>query len=96
MRSLNSIINAQAEARYISRSWSNPSSAPDKSYPIHYTPRVETPDDIIGVCVPDSRTLSGAGIAYIKRSEYEANKAKFKADMAQWQAEYDAKRKASK
>jgi hypothetical protein len=98
MRSLQSIINAQSEARYISRSWGNsPSSAPDKPYPLdHYTRPVETPDDIIGVCVPDSRTLSGAGIAYMKRSEYETNKAKFQADMAQWQKEYDAKRKASK
>jgi hypothetical protein len=98
MRSLQSIINAQSEARYISRSWGNsPSSAPDKPYSLdHYTPPVKSPDDIIGVCVPDSRTLSGAGIAYIKRSEYEANKAKYQADMAQWQKEYDAKRKASK
>ena len=97
MRSLQSIINAQSEARYISRSWGNsPSDAPDRSYPIHYTPRVESPDDIIGVCVLDPKTLSGLNSAYMKRSEYEANKAKFKADMAQWQAEYDAKRKASK
>ena len=73
MRSLHSIINAQAEARYISRSWSNPSSAPDRSYPIdHYTPRVESPDDIIGVCRPDPRTLSGMNVVYMPRHQYEA------------------------
>lgn len=96
MRSLNSICRARDEARYISRSWSNQSSAQDKPWPIHYTPKVESPDDIIQVCVLNPATLSGLGTKQMKRSEYEANKAKYQADIAQWEAEQNAKRKATK
>lgn len=71
MRSLNSICRARDEARYISRSWSNQSSAPDVSYPVHHKAVIETPDDIIGVCVPNQPTLSGWGIVQMTRREYE-------------------------
>ena len=75
MRSLNSICRARDEARYVSRTWGNPASAPDKSYPIQYTKPVESPDDIIGVCKPNPNTLSGMGIVYMTRRQYEEEKA---------------------
>ena len=94
MRSLQSIARGQEEARYISRSWSNPSSAPDKPYPLdHYTPPVESPDDIIMVCTINFMTLSGLGALYIKRSEYEAEKEKFQAIMAFWNKAHERKSK---
>jgi hypothetical protein len=95
MRSLQSIINGQAEARYISRSWGNsPSSAPDKPYPLdHYTPPVKSPDDVIMVCTINFMTLSGLGALYIKRSEYEAEKDKFQAIMAFWDKAHERKLK---
>jgi len=96
MRSLNSICRARDEARYVSRTWGNTPSAPDVSYPVPFKAVVESPDDIIGVCVLDSKTISGINSAYMKRSEYEANKDKYKADIAQWEVEQLAKRKASK
>ena len=92
MRSLNSICRARDEARYISRSWNNASSALDVSYPVQYKTLVESPDDIIQVCVLNPATLSGLGSASMKRSEYEVNKDKYKADIAQWEAEQKAKR----
>jgi hypothetical protein len=76
MRSLNSICQARDEARYISRSWSRESSAPDTSYPIQYTPKVESPDDIISVCRPDPRTLSGMGLVYMTRRQYKEEQSK--------------------
>jgi len=75
MRSLNSICRARDEARYVSRTWNNQSSAPDVSYPVQYKKPVETPDDVIGVCVPNQNTLSGMGIVYMTRREYEESKA---------------------
>jgi len=75
MRSLNSICRARDEARYVSRSWERTSTAPDKSYPIQYTKPVESPDDIIGVCKPNPNTLSGMGIVYMTRRQYEEEKA---------------------
>ena len=74
-RSLNSICKARDEARYVSRTWSNQPSAPDVSYPIQYTKPVESPDDIIGVCRPDSTTLSGVRLVYITRRQYEEEQA---------------------
>ena len=74
MRSLNSICRARDEARYISRSWKKAPVAPDVSYPIQYTKPVETPDDIIGVSVSDPNTISGKGIVYMTRREYEQSK----------------------
>jgi hypothetical protein len=70
-RSLNSICRARDEARYVSRTWSNPASAPDVSYSVPYTKPVESPDDIIGVCVPNPNTLSGMGVVYMTRKQYE-------------------------
>jgi len=75
MRSLNSICRARDEARYVSRSWERTSTAPDKSYPIQYTKPVESPDDIIGVCKPNPNTLSGMGIVYMTRRQYEEEQA---------------------
>ena len=74
-RSLNSICRARDEARYVSRTWSNPASAPDVSYPVQYTKPVESPDDIIGVCKPNPNTLSGMGIVYMTRRQYEEEQA---------------------
>jgi hypothetical protein len=70
-RSLNSICRARDEARYVSRSWNNQSSAPDVSYPVQYTKPVESPDDVIGVCLPNTNTLSGMGVVYMTRKQYE-------------------------
>jgi hypothetical protein len=74
MRSLNSICRARDEARYVSRTWNNQSSAPDVSYPVQYKKPVESPDDIIGVCVPSTKTLSGMEIVYVTRQHYEDNR----------------------
>ena len=71
MRSLNSVCRARDEARAVSKSWSNTPSAPDVSYPVQCKPVVESPDDIIGVCVPNPNTLSGVGVVYITRRQYE-------------------------
>jgi hypothetical protein len=71
MRSLNSICRARDEARYVSRTWNNQSSAPDVSYPVPTKAVVESPDDIIGVCVPNPNTISGMGIVYMTRKQYE-------------------------
>lgn len=71
MRSLQSINRAQSEARFVSRTWSNPSGAPDAPWePVYRTP-VQSPDDVIGVCVPNPNTISGMGIVYMTRREYE-------------------------
>ena len=91
MRSLNSICRARDEARYISRTWRNEPSAPDVSYPIQYKEPVESPDDIIQVCTINFMTLSGLGMLYIKRSEYEAEKDKFQAIMAFWNKLHERK-----
>jgi hypothetical protein len=93
MRSLQSINRAQAEARYISRSWSNPSVGLDVPWEPVYSKPVESPDDIIQVCTINFMTLSGLGMLYIKRSEYEAEKAKFQAVMAFWNALHERKSK---
>ena len=76
MRSLNSICRARDEARYVSRSWERTSTVPDKSYPIQYTKPVESPDDIIGVCRPDTTTISGVRLVYITRKQYEEEQTK--------------------
>jgi hypothetical protein len=75
MRSLNSICRARDEARYVSRTWGNPASAPDVSYPVPYKAIVESPDDIISVCVPNPNTISGMGLVQMTRREYEESKA---------------------
>ena len=74
-RSLNSICRARDEARYVSRTWGRTPTTPDVSYPIQYTKPVESPDDIIGVCRPDSTTLSGVRLVYITRRQYEEEQA---------------------
>ena len=74
MRSLQSINRAQSEARFVSRTWGNTLSAPDVSYPVPVRATVESPDDIIGVCVPNPNTLSGFGIVYVTRQHYEDNR----------------------
>jgi len=74
-RSLNSICRARDEARYVSRTWGRTPTTPDVSYPIQYTKPVESPDDIIGVCKPNPNTLSGMGIVYMTRRQYEEEKA---------------------
>jgi len=73
-RSLNAVCRARDEARYVSRTWSNTPSTPDKSYPVQYKTPVESPDDIIGVCVPNPDTLSGMGVVYMTRRQYEESK----------------------
>lgn len=73
MRSLHSVNRAREEARYISRTWSN-QSTPDVPGYYHPTPVVESPDDIIGVCVPNPNTISGMGVVYMTRREYEESK----------------------
>jgi len=75
MRSLNSICRARDEARYVSRTWGRTPTTPDVSYPIQYTKPVQSPDDIIGVCKPNPNTLSGMGIVYMTRRQYEEEKA---------------------
>lgn len=74
MRSLNSICRARDEARYVSRTWGNASSAPDVSYPVPFKAVVESPDDIITVCVPNQNTISGMGMVSMTRREYNAMK----------------------
>jgi hypothetical protein len=93
MRSLNSICRARDEARYVSRTWSNSPSAPDVPWEPVYKLPVKTPDDIIGVCVLNPKTLSGIGLEYMPRHEYEAKREKYQADMRQWEEEQKAKRK---
>jgi len=93
MASLQSINRAREEARYVSRTWSNPSTAPDVPWEPVYKKPVESPDDIIGVCTINFMTLSGLGSLYIKRSEYEADKAKFKAIMDFWNKAHERKSK---
>ena len=72
MRSLQSINRAQSEARFVSRTWGNSSSAPDVSYPVPTKAFVQSPDDIILVCVPNPNTLSGMGTVRMTRREYDA------------------------
>ena len=80
-RSLNSICRARDEARYVSRTWSNPSTGPDVPWePVYKTP-VESPDDIISVCRFNTMTFSGEGLIQILRSEYEANKELIQAEL---------------
>ena len=74
-RSLNSICRARDEARYVSRTWSNTPSAPDVPWEPVYTKPVESPDDVIGVCVPNPNTISGKRIVYMTRRQYEESKA---------------------
>ena len=74
-RSLNAICRARDEARYVSRTWSNTPSAPDVPWEPVYTKPVESPDDVIGVCVPNPNTISGNGIVYMTRRQYEESKA---------------------
>ena len=75
MRSLNSICRARDEARYVSRTWGNTSSSPDVSYPVPAKAFVQSPDDIISVCVPNPDTLSGMGMVRMTRREYEESQA---------------------
>jgi hypothetical protein len=73
-RSLNSICRARDEARYVSRTWSNPSTGPDVPWEPVYSVPVQSPDDIISVCRPNPNTLSGMGVVYMTRREYEESK----------------------
>jgi hypothetical protein len=73
-RSLNSICRARDEARYVSRTWPNPSTGPDVPWEPVYSVPVQSPDDIISVCRPNPNTLSGMGIVYMTRREYEESK----------------------
>ena len=73
-RSLNSICRARDEARYVSRTWSNPSTGPDVPWEPVYSAPVESPDDMISVCRFNPMTFSGEGTIQMLRSEYEANK----------------------
>jgi hypothetical protein len=75
MRSLNSICRARDEARYVSRTWGNTPSAPDVSYPVPVKAFVQSPDDIILVCVSNPNTFSGMGMVRMTRREYEESKA---------------------
>lgn len=74
MGSLHSINRAREEARYVSRTWSNPSTGPDVPWEPVYAKPVESPDDIISVCRFNPMTFSGEGGLQMLRSEYEANK----------------------
>jgi hypothetical protein len=51
-----------------------PCSAPDVPWEPVYKNPVESPDDIIGVCVPSTKTLSGVEIVYVTRQHYEDNR----------------------
>ena len=81
MRSLNSICRIRDEARYISRSWSNTPSAPDVPYPVFERAIVESPDDIISVCRPNPNTISGEGLEYMTRRQYEENRAQYQEEL---------------
>ena len=74
MPSLQSINRARAEARYVSRTWSNPSTGPDVPWEPVYSVPVESPDDMILVCRFNPMTFSGECGVEMLRSEYEANK----------------------
>ena len=80
-RSLNSICRARDEARYISRTWSNTPSAPDVPWEPVYQVPVQSPDDIIGVCRPNPNTISGEGVEYMTRRQYEENKAQYQEEL---------------
>lgn len=81
MASLQSINRAREEARYVSRTWSNQPSAPDVPWEPVYSAPVESPDDIIGVCRPNPLTLSGEGIEYMTRHQYEANREQYQEEL---------------
>jgi hypothetical protein len=49
MASLQSILRRQEEARYISRTWSRPSSVPDVAGHVHIENKPKLPDDIVHV-----------------------------------------------
>ena len=80
-RSLNSICRARDEARYVSRTWSNPSIGPDVPWEPVYSVPVQSPDDIISVCRFNPMTFSGEGLIQMLRSEYEANKELIQAEL---------------
>lgn len=80
-RSLQSINRAREEARYVSRTWSNPSTGPDVPWEPVYAKPVESPDDIISVCRPNPNTLSGEGIEYMPRHQYEANREQYQEEL---------------
>ena len=80
-RSLNSICRARDEARYVSRTWSNPSTGPDVPWEPVYSKPVESPDDIISVCRFNPMTFSGQGTIEMLRSEYEANKEQYQTEL---------------
>lgn len=71
MKSLNSICRARDEARYISHTWKKTPTTPDVPWEPVYKAPVETLDDIIGVCRPNPNTLSGMGIVYMTRRQYQ-------------------------
>ena len=72
MRSLNSICRARDEARFVSRTWSNPSSAPDVSYPLHINETVKSPDDIIKVWVANPDKAGWTMMVEMPRHQHEA------------------------
>jgi hypothetical protein len=51
MRSLQSVLRGKEEARYVSRTWSRPSSTPDVAGYVHIDNKPESPDDIVHVWV---------------------------------------------
>jgi hypothetical protein len=81
MRSLQSINRAQSEARFVSRTWGNQSSAADVPYPVFERAIVESPDDIISVCRPNPNTISGEGLEYMTRRQYEENRAQYQEEL---------------
>ena len=92
MRSLNSICRARDEARYVSRTWSNPSGAPDVSYPIHINETVKSPDDMIATWVKgDDGLLHKTMITRAQfDADFQAMLAKNKADAEAFNARQEA------
>jgi len=91
MRSLNSICRARDEARYISRTWSNPSTGPDVPWEPVYSVPVKSPDDIILVCRPDPTTISGERGVQMTRRQYEENKEQYQEELRVLRASKGAK-----
>jgi hypothetical protein len=88
MRSLQSINNARAEARYVSRTWKNDSTT-DVAGHVHFdTPKTPQPDDIIKVWVANPEKAGWLMAVEITRAQHEAEiKAMNEALDAKWRAE---------
>jgi hypothetical protein len=62
-----------AEANYINQLMNGTPPVCDVAGYVHFNqPAPELPNDIIGVCRPNPNTLSGMGIVYMFRHQYEA------------------------